>query len=267
MIDHTFAVKKIQNLEEAIVIFSQQTRMPFVECDEETYDDQVHMFANESEVQEFAKMYTEKKILLMAVKVLKAQMRSMYNTFYSIGANAVVFHENGNVYRLQLKDIEKMPDLSKLMKEKLPVVNPTLQLSTLYFLQEMYRPVKHDMQHAKELEEEMLINLMRSRYILPLENVNPNEPVNPKDPKQKKKIPYVKDKDGNMLMPIFSDFTEFQKFYRDKATKMGMGVQGFTDLPNYLAAEAKGLVLNPGGFHLHITKEQLDKLVQTKKEK
>ena len=33
MIDHTFAVKKLKSLENLIVIFSQTTRMPFVECD------------------------------------------------------------------------------------------------------------------------------------------------------------------------------------------------------------------------------------------
>lgn len=262
MIDHTFAIKKLQNLEETIVIFSQPTRMPFVECDEETFDDQVHLFAAESEVQDFAKAYAaEKKILLIGMKVPKDKMKGMYASFYAIGVNAVAFHENGNMYRIQLEDIVEKPDLSKLMKEKLPVVNPTLQLSTLYFLQEMYRPVKHDMQHAKELEEEMLINLMRSRFILPLENSDPEQPLNPKDPNQKKRVPYVKDKEGNLLLPVFSDFSEFQKFYREKAAKMGMAVQNFSELPKHLLPEAKGLVLNPGGFHLHISKEQLDKLL------
>ena len=59
MIDHTFAVKKLKSLENIIVIFSQMTRMPFVECDAETYDDQVHIFAVETGVEEFAKEYAE----------------------------------------------------------------------------------------------------------------------------------------------------------------------------------------------------------------
>lgn len=260
MIDHTFAMKKMKNLEEVFVAFSQPTHMPFVECDEETYDDQVHMFANESEVLEFAKAYAEKKILLTGVKVPKNQTKGLYNSFYSIGVNVIVFHENENIYRLELKDVAPMPDMNKLLKEKLPVINPTLQLSALYFLQEMYRPVKHDMQHAKELEEEMLVNLLRSRYILPLENANPGQPLNPKDSGQKKRIPYVKDKDGNLWLPVFSDFAEFQKFYKEKTLKMGMAVQEFQDLPKHVAEQAKGVVVNPGGFHLHVSREQLGKL-------
>lgn len=264
MIDHTFAMKRMKNLDELFVVFSQPTRMPFVECDEETYDDQVHIFANESEVQEFAKAYTEKKILLTAMKVPKNQTKGLYNSFYSIGVNVIVFHENENVDRLELKDVAAMPEMNKLLKEKLPVLNPTLQLSTLYFLQEMYRPVKHDMQRAKELEEEMLVNLLRSRYILPLENANPGQQLNPKDPSQKKQIPYVKDKEDNLWLPVFSDITEMQKFYKEKTLKMGMAVQEFRDLPKHLVEQAKGLVVNPAGFHLHVSKEQLEKLMTVK---
>lgn len=265
MIDHTFAMKKMKNLEELFVAFSQPTRMPFVECDEETYDDQVHIFASESEVLEFAKAYTENKILLTAMKVPKNQTNGLYNSFYSIGVNVIVFHENENVYRLELKDVTTMPDMDKLQKEKLPVMNPTLQLSALYFLQEMYRPVKHDMQHVKELEEEMLVNLLRSRYILPLENASPGQPLNPRDPNQKRRIPYVKDKEENLWLPVFSDIAELQKFYKEKMLKIGMAVQEFQDLPKHVAEQVKGLVVNPAGFHLHVSKEQLEKLMAVKR--
>ena len=264
MIDHTFAVKKLKSLENLIVIFSQTTRMPFVECDAETYDDQVHIFANETGVEEFAKEYAEKKFRLMAMKVSQKQTQGVFNSFYSIGANVIVFHENGNVHRLQLEDVAKKPDMERLMKEKLPILNPTLQLSALYFLQEIQRPVEHDMKYARELEEEMLINLMRSKYILPLESADPNVPLDPKVPNQKKRIPYVKDKDGKMFLAAITDVAEFQKFYKDKARTIGMVVQQFEDLSKHVVNPANGMILNPGGFHLHVTKEQLDKLTEAK---
>ena len=181
MIDHTFAVKKMNSLEELFVIFSKYTRMPFVECDEETFDDQVHMFAGEPEAQAFVQKYEEKKTLLMVMKATKEQVRGLYSSFFSIGANAIVFHENDTICRLELKDVMPLPDMEKLNKEKIPMANPTLQLSALYFLQEICRPVKHDMEYTKGLEEEMMVNLLRSRYILPLENATPGQPINPKD--------------------------------------------------------------------------------------
>ena len=57
---------------------------------------------------------------------------------------------------------------------------------------------------------------------------------------------------------------EFQKFYKDKARTIGMVVQQFEDLSKHVVNPANGMILNPGGFHLHVTKEQLDKLTEAK---
>ena len=46
-IDYTLTVKKIHSLEKIYVLFSASTRMPFVECDPEEFDDQIYIFANE----------------------------------------------------------------------------------------------------------------------------------------------------------------------------------------------------------------------------
>ena len=258
MIDQTFMIKKLKSLKEILVIFSQPTHMPFVECDPETFDDQVHVFADETEMQTFAKSYTEKKILLTAMKVPKEQTPGVYKSFYALGANAVIFHENGATARIMLEELEPAPDFEKLFKEKLPVINPTLQLSALYFLQEMYRPIEHDRKQAVDLEQEMIANLLRAKFILPLENKEDGKPFDPKTAKESSRIPYVKDKEGNLLLAVYSDFTEFKKFYREHTEQMGMAVLGFRDLPGHLVENAKGIVLNPGGFHLQMGREQLD---------
>ena len=36
MVDHRFALKKIQSLKEVIVLCFQPTKMPYIECDPET---------------------------------------------------------------------------------------------------------------------------------------------------------------------------------------------------------------------------------------
>ena len=45
-IDHSFMIRKIQTLPEMFVIFSQLTKQPYVTCDEETFDDQIHIFTD-----------------------------------------------------------------------------------------------------------------------------------------------------------------------------------------------------------------------------
>lgn len=261
MIDHTLIIKQLQNLNELFIIYSEYTKMPFIECDSETFDDQVHVFADEKELQEFAKPYTEQKILLGARKHTKPQAAAAFYGMYGMGVNAIVFHNNGTTARIQLEQIMKKPDMEKIMAEPLPIINPTLTLSALYFLQELYRPVKHDMAQLKELEEEMIANLVRSKYILGMMTVNPDEKFDPKDPKQPKRVNYVKDKEGQMYLPIFSDVTEFRKFHRENVKKMGMAVVTFDKLPKTIIKEAKGLVLNPASYRLQIGTEQLGKIV------
>ena len=46
-IDHKFAIKKLQKLDGFFTAFSPLTRMPYIHCDEETFDDQVYLFSSE----------------------------------------------------------------------------------------------------------------------------------------------------------------------------------------------------------------------------
>ena len=259
-IDNTFMIKKLQKLEEIYVAFSQFTKLPFVECDEETFDDQVHVFIEESNLQEFGKSYAGKKILLGGVKLQQSQMSGFYKTLYSIGANAIMLHEGETVTRIQLEDLEKGPDMEAFSKEKIPVINPSLQLSAIYFIQELRRPVKHDMQQLHDLEEEMIANFAKAKFIMAMEMLeNPEEAQNPN---RQIRLPYVKDKDGNVFQPIFSDFMEFQKHYRQNAAKMRMAPLSIGQLPKYMVKESKGFVINPAGFNLQLSGEQIDTIVK-----
>lgn len=261
MIDNTLLIKNLQSLEYLYVVFSQYTKMPYVECDPETFDDQIHIMTSEEEVQEFAKPYTEKKILLIAKKLPNAQAPGVLAGMFGMGINAVVFHHNGTTAHLQLEQIVKKPVLPKELTAQIPVVNPSLVLSAMYFLQELYRPVEHDKKLLKELEEEMIANLKRSKYVLAMVPTNPGEKLDPKNPKQPKSVNYIKDKEGRLFLPVYSDITEFQKFYKEKTKEVGMIVVTFDQLYKNITKEAKGLVLNPAGFGLQILTDQLEKII------
>lgn len=45
-IDNSFIIKKLQGLPEMFVIFSQSTKHPYVTCNEESFDDQIHIFSD-----------------------------------------------------------------------------------------------------------------------------------------------------------------------------------------------------------------------------
>lgn len=264
MVDHTVVLKKIQSLEEIFVLCFQPTKMPYVECDPETFDDQVHLFGEAKEAEAFAKSYKEKQILVALMKVPQERAPMFISSFYSLGVNAVVYHDNGMATRVQL---EKLVNKPKVFEEKekmneIPLVNPELQLSVIYFMEELYRKVEHDMQMMRELEEEMVANLVRSKFIVASRAANQEEAFDPANSEQKKVINYIKDEEGQIFLPVFSDVGEFQKFYGEKAKGMGMLVMQFQHLKKHVLDDTKAIILNPAGCHLQIVPEQLDKIIK-----
>ena len=277
-VDNSFTMKKFQSMEIIYVTFSQITKLPYVECDPETFDDQVYMFTEEEAAKEFAKSYVEKNTPLLTVKVLRKQMPNFYMGLYAEGVNMVIFHEGGQTRRIELEQIGtlnakrqrekilKLLDMEKMNKQHLPVLNPGVQLTVVYFLQELRKPnQKRDdaerMQHLRELEEEMLVNLMRSKFILAIDISQVQGEFDPANPGPDVRIPYIKNQNEDIFQPLFSDIGEFQKFRPDPQAKLRLAAIPFQHLLPYLMKQAKGFVINPSGFNLLLTREQLQRIM------
>ena len=110
-VDNSFTMKKFQSMEIIYVTFSQITKLPYVECDPETFDDQVYMFTEEEAAKEFAKSYVEKNTPLLTVKVLRKQMPNFYMGLYAEGVNMVIFREGDQTRRIELEQIFPKPDM------------------------------------------------------------------------------------------------------------------------------------------------------------
>ena len=224
-VDNSFTMKKFQSMEIIYVTFSQITKLPYVECDPETFDDQVYMFTEEEAAKEFAKSYVEKNTPLLTVKVLRKQMPNFYMGLYAEGVNMVIFHEGDQTRRIELEQIFPKPDMEKMNKQHLPVLNPGVQLTVVYFLQELRKPNQRRddaerMQHLRELEEEMLVNLMRSKFILAIDISQVQGEFDPANPGPDVRIPYIKNQNEEIFQPLFSDIGEFQKFRPDPQAKL-----------------------------------------------
>lgn len=256
-VDQVFIIRKLQNLEEMFVVYSAVTRMPFATCDEETYNDQVWIFTEQDKVQEFAKSYTEKKILLMGVKVKKEEAPMFYMNLFAMGINEIVFQDGDHQHKLELTSVVKIPDYTKLPERQRPILNPQLQLSAIYFLQELRKPgVEPDKETLKELEEEMSVNLVKSTYLMPVEvDVEKEAPGNIR-------LLYVQNKQGEKFQPIFSDTGELMKHYRGKDQKHRLLQVKFEQLPGYMIKDVQGYVLNPESINLILKKEQMEILLK-----
>ncbi|NCB91150.1 MAG: SseB family protein [Clostridia bacterium] len=259
-VNNVFIIRRLQGLDEMFVAFSAVTRMPYATCDEETFNDQVWIFTDQEKVQEFAKSHTEKKILIMGVKVKKEEAPMFYMNLFSMGINEIVFQDGEAQHKLELTSVVKMPDYEKLEEKQRPILNPQLQLSAIYFLQQLRRPgVEPDKAALKELEEEMSVNLVKSKYLLP---VDIQEGKDGESTPENIRLIYVQNKEGERFQPIFSDTGELMKHYRNKEQKHRLLQPTFEQLPKYMIKDVQGYVLNPEGINLILKKEQIEILLK-----
>ncbi len=235
---------RLRNNEEAFILFSKCTNMPYVYCDPESYNDLVYIYEKEEEAKERAKELTEgQKQPVQVVKLKKEQFLSFYSSLYLMGANALMVNAGTQEeMEIQLEELVRRPDYSNLPKDKVKVENPQLHLTALYFMQTLRRGEKPEItQELKELEEEMLVNLRKGTYVVPVQ--------------EDKKVPLMKMKNGDSYQPIFTDVMEFNKFNIKKNFRGA--VVPFANLHKILIEQSKGFVINPLGFHLVVVREQV----------
>ena len=261
-IDNGLIIKKLQKLDVFFAAFSQFTKMPYAECDPETFDDQVYLFAEEETAEEWVKECEEKQLPLAVVKVEKKQMMMYYTSLYLIGVNRLVFHNGAGFSYLPL---EQVVTINQREQEEngLPRSNATLQLTMIYFLQELRRPGQssEDVQrrkHLQEMEQEMMANLVRAKYIMAIDIGKVEGEFDPKKHSQDIQIPYMKNQEGEILQPVFSDLCEFQKFSQNYGSKLRVAMVPFKGLLPSLIKDAKGYVLNPAGVSLVLLRQRLE---------
>ena len=265
-IDTSFIRKRVEKFEHLYVLFSPYTHLPYIECDDETFDDQIFIFTKEENTQTFAKAYSGRKIQLQALKIPQKMFPSFFTSLHQYGVTAVMLQEEGAPVRVPLLALAEKPDLEKLRNDKVPMANPELQLTGIYFMQELRRQIERDQdekKHLKELEEEMVHNLFRSRYIVAFDVSQVKGKWNPADRNSKAKQTMLRLKNGQILLPVFSDIGEFRRFAANQKmpqTKMRLVPVPFDKLNAFMPKDAVGMAVNPAGFNLLLLSAQIERL-------
>ncbi|MBQ8306872.1 MAG: SseB family protein [Blautia sp.] len=244
-------VQEIQESEKLFVPYAASTRLPYVVCDEETYNDQAFLFGTEEELKAFAQQQAAKKIQLLGMSFEKKSFNVLFSNLHAIGVNAVVWMQGEERTEVELEELFPAPDFSKLEPAKRPLLNPALALSGIYYMQAARKQGAVQAELA-ELQEELLANVVRAEYLLPMT-------IDPKNPK-KILIPSFKDKEGKMSYLFFSDILEYQKFVGKQ--KFLMGRVPFKKIAELPGDKSMRYVLNPLGFNLTLTKEQVQRLAK-----
>lgn len=257
--------KKIQKLDELCLIFCKATKIPYIECNPETFDDQAFAFANEEDAKEMLDKYKEEKKMILGIgKIPKQHIMPFITSLYAYGINALVYKDTEAV-RVQLEELAPKPDIEKLKNEKVPKMNPDLQLTVAYFLQDVRRKDVERTQEERiqlhQMEEEMSVNLFRSRYIIGIDLTENGGKLDKEHPKFK--LPFIKLQNGDTFVPCFSDFSEFQKFQvKNKEMKMSMLTVKYSDIKQF-TTQSKGAVINPMGVNLVLSNTTIKKLQES----
>ena len=202
--DKQQVLNQLRNAKEIYVIMSLCTKMPYVVCDKETFDDEVLLYFKEEDIRREGKRLIEEKIPVQIAKVDANQMLHFYGNLYTMGVNCLMVDQYmESECRIQLSELVNRPGQNKPdapeEEKKTWIENPSLHLTALYFMQELRRQKFEKMpDELKEMQEEILADFTRGTYITAFQ--------------EGAGVPLLKQKNGDAYQPIFTDIIEFGKF-------------------------------------------------------
>ena len=192
-VDKSDVLKKMREAEAIYVLMSDCTRMPFVVCDPETYDDQVLIFFSEEEAMKGGQEFLKEGNPLKIFNIENKYMLPFYSSLFPAGVNGMwVGKDTEEEIKLQLTELVRRPEqyfMQKARKQK-----------------EM--KITEDM---KDLQEELMAHYQDATFITAVT--------------EEKKMPVLNKNDGQVLLPVFTDVQEFLKFQNNHSdTRYSMGV-------------------------------------------
>lgn len=243
MMDKKEVMDKLRQAGEIYALVSVCTKMPFVVCDPETFDDEVMVFWTEDDAKAEGQKFLNEKHPLSIVRVENRQFLSFYSSLYTMGVNGILVDKGKEELHIQLNELVSRP--GKNMEEgKVWVENPAFHLTALYLMQEVRRQKKTEAsEELKDLQEEMLAHFREGKYIVSVQEDGG--------------VPMLKQKDGDVFQPVFTDILEYRKFARNG--KFKTAVVEYEMLASALPAEAKGVVVNPLGVNVPLQMERRKK--------
>lgn len=243
-------LKSLPKREAMYMIVSRLTRLPYAVCNEDTFEDEVFLFTEEKAAIERAKKLSEEGQPVAAMKIEQKDLLKYFTELYAYGFTMLVVTAGTDVLPMTLPEVVRRQGLEKLPEKMRPLENPALQLSMIYYLQEARKGAGHyDAESVAEQEEEMAVNLLRAKYLLPVKETEV-------DGKKVTQLLLIKTPDQKAMAPIFSDAVEYIRFKKEEGLKVAVtDFEKLAEMP--LPEEVAGFLLNPGSTALVLTKEYM----------
>ena len=113
--DKNTVLQQLRVRENIYVILSGCTRMPFVLCDPETYDDEVFIFFEKDDADHEAKKLNEEAQPVQVIKIENKNFLAFYSGLYPMGVNCMFVNcGTENEIKIQLEELVRKPEDQKL---------------------------------------------------------------------------------------------------------------------------------------------------------
>ncbi len=247
-------IKKLPTIDNYYVIFCDFTKMPYAECDEQTFDDKAFIFLKEAMAKKFVEEYKEDGMILSVKTVTRAEILGFLTSLPLLGINMASFRGN-ETHNIQLDNIVKRQYKEDAPK---PVENPSLQLSMIYFMQAVrIAETEEENAIARQFEEEMMVNIARGHFLVPSREIEET------DDEGNKKVAFlqVKNNNGDVFIPLFTDINEYFKFNSQDGT-MKFLVLDFNKIYNTKVPQLTGFIINPGTISVLLNEQHLNAIQQ-----
>lgn len=236
-------LQMVRSQKEMYVIFSECTKMPYVVCDPKTYDDEILIYFNVDECKNKVRQLMNEKIPVKIVKIENRSFLEFYVSLYPMGVNEIVYDLGlPKEIRIQLADLVTRKNDGKMPNGQERIENSEFQLTALYYMQEARRLPQEkvlESEELRELSEEMMAHFQKGKYFVVS--------------KEGKEMVILKQKDGKVFQPIFTDVQELGKFLSvHRKEKLQTGIVEAGKLIEILVPGAEGVAVNPFGINLQM---------------
>ncbi len=228
------------------MILSDFTRLPYVYCDDESFDDVAFFFDEKEKADKKSEELLANKQQNSVVELNQEGILRTFTCLVVAGVNAIKYNYQGEDFIVQLDEIIKVSDFSELPPEKRPIENRSLQLTMLYFGQEIRANIGNpNIPELRELEEEMMVNILKARFIVPVREVEVDGET------QMHMLMLKINNEGGNVIPIFTDNIEFDKMPGDENVKKTIiDTKNLINFP--LPPGCDGYLINPMGVSMPI---------------
>ncbi|WP_179085571.1 enhanced serine sensitivity protein SseB [Paenibacillus sp. FSL H7-0326] len=244
--------EKVRDAEALYIAYEKKTNYPYIDA-----EDRIWMFSTEEYASHAADYFMQQQLMLEMKRVNKEDLMKMFGELHMLGLQKILV-DNGQYHTLLDRDeLLPPPDFGDTPEINIPVTNPDLQHAIIRFFQFIgtRRSGEGAKQLAKEFEAKMLYEVIRAKYLVPmqLEEKVPSTPDEQgrKTIKEGARIQFavLGGEGDSKWLPVFTDWKEFEKAYDKKVWSSNIAT--YDDIVA-ISARMNGIVVNCRGIPIPI---------------